>query len=73
MSFVHGHAREATWVVSHLRAPNRPEGDQLPFDEPAAGEVDEQVAEGSEGAAAPAVPAPRPAADDLSPATRSGP
>jgi hypothetical protein len=65
MSFVHGHAREATWVVSHLRAPNRPEGDQLPLDD-VPGEPDE-------GTDVPAIPGPRPAADDLSPASRPGP
>jgi len=31
MSFVHGHARDITWVKSHRRAPNRPEQGQLPL------------------------------------------
>ena len=29
MSFVHGHARAAGWVVAHVRRPNRPEAGQL--------------------------------------------
>ena len=58
MSFVHGHAREATWVVSHLRAPNRAEDGQLerPVAEP---EV--------------AIPRPREPVEALSPVTRSSP
>jgi hypothetical protein len=31
VSFVHGHARAAGWVVTHVRRPNRPEAGQLPL------------------------------------------
>jgi hypothetical protein len=31
VSFVHGHARAAGWVVAHVRRPNLPEGGQLPL------------------------------------------
>jgi hypothetical protein len=31
VSFVHGHAREAGWVVAHVRRPNLPEAGQLPL------------------------------------------
>lgn len=35
MSFVHGHARESGWVVSHYRRPQRAGDDQLDLVEPA--------------------------------------
>ena len=56
MSFVHGHARESTWVVSHLRAPNRAEDGQLEL------EVEEPE---------PAIPRPRESVEDLSADVRS--
>jgi hypothetical protein len=31
VSFVHGHARAAGWVVAHVRRPNLPEAGQLPL------------------------------------------
>ncbi|GAA4760627.1 hypothetical protein GCM10023199_46300 [Actinomycetospora chibensis] len=31
MAFVHGHARESGWVVSHYRRPQRAGDDQLPL------------------------------------------
>ncbi len=34
MSFVHGHARHAGWVVAHRRAPHRAEDGQLPLPVP---------------------------------------
>jgi len=31
VSFVHGHARDAGWVVAHRRSPTEPEDGQLPL------------------------------------------
>jgi hypothetical protein len=31
VSFVHGHARTAGWVVAHVHRPNLPEAGQLPL------------------------------------------
>lgn len=35
MAFVHGHARETGWVVSHYRRPQRAGDDQLDLELPA--------------------------------------
>lgn len=59
MSFVHGHARESTWVVSHLRAPNRAQDGQLELEVDDDAEVEV------------AIPRPREPVEDVSAEVRS--
>jgi hypothetical protein len=47
MAFVHGHARESGWVVSHYRRPQRAGDEQLDLDLPAPRPADGQVCETS--------------------------
>ena len=47
MAFVHGHARETGWVVSHYRRPQRAGDDQLDLELPAPRRDDDQP--GDEG------------------------
>lgn len=67
MAFVHGHARDLTWVVAHVRRPHRHGAGQLPL--PAV--LDDVAATGPEQAAgtrprevAAGVPAPRVSPED---------
>jgi hypothetical protein len=52
MAFVHGHARESGWVVSHYRRPQRAGDEQLDLDLPGPRDADGQVCETSRSAGA---------------------
>jgi hypothetical protein len=45
MPFVHGHARESGWVVSHYRRPQRAGDDQLDLSLPGPRPASDQVCE----------------------------
>ena len=49
MAFVHGHARETGWVVSHYRRPQRAGDDQLDLELPAPRREDTEDQPGGEG------------------------
>jgi hypothetical protein len=51
MAFVHGHARETGWVVSHYRRPQRAGDDQLDLELPAARREDVEDQPDDEGGA----------------------
>lgn len=48
MAFVHGHARETGWVVSHYRRPQRAGDNQLDLALPAPRDEDDQPTEPAE-------------------------